>query len=618
MRSEGEAAIGAQHTSEAPDTGAARIETERRWCYAPAVTENADPPRAPLSLEDVSRAVHDLTAEPTLERFLAQFLEQVRALAAPSAVLAAVRDATVEEGWRLLPALSVGSGALGAGRLVRQLVEELPEGLARPCLVRPSSPTPGVRLRENCLVPWSCEGESGVLLLRGVAATAPANLAEAIALLAAPLWGRLLGGPASRVEASVAELARLAGRLREDADRQLERLQAARPPVGEAPPVADPAEIERLSAVVESLRSEAAAAALAAERALAAAREETAAAERDAGRVKLERDELEARVRTFETETERYSSVVESLRSEAAAAALAAERALAAAREDFAAAESDAGRAKLQRDELEARVRTFETETERFSSVVESLRSEAAAAALAAERALAAAREETAAAESDVGRVKLERDELELRVRTLETALLEAEDERSRAEAVQLQAAQPGPGSGERGDLLRPALTAFRRSPFLPPSLRVALQESEAAAGLGERPEPWVRLALLDRDVAGLQGLAAELEAAGIDVKVAGHPEEIALLLKTPEGRSLDAAVCDVLAFRPDQNVAGLFRSWDRDRPGLAFYLSLARDSPPEVERAQRVPASLTKGRLQRPLARTDLLETLEPLRRRT
>ena len=118
--------------------------------------------------------------------------------------------------------------------------------------------------------------------------------------------------------------------------------------------------------------------------------------------------------------------------------------------------------------------------------------------------------------------------------------------------------------------------------------------------------------------MAGLQDLAAELESAGIDVKVAGHPEEIALLLKTPEGRSLDAAVCDVLAFRPDQNVAGLFRSWDRDRPGLAFYLSLARDSPPEVERAQRVPVSLTKGRLQRPLARTDLLEMLEPLRRRT
>jgi len=36
------------------------------------------------------------------------------------------------------------------------------------------------------------------------------------------------------------------------------------------------------------------------------------------------------------------------------------------------------------------------------------------------------------------------------------------------------------------------------------------------------------------------------------------------------------------------------------------------------VERAQRVPVSLTKGRLQRPLVRTDLLEMLEPLRRRT
>ena len=127
-----------------------------------------------------------------------------------------------------------------------------------------------------------------------------------------------------------------------------------------------------------------------------------------------------------------------------------------------------------------------------------------------------------------------------------------------------------------------------------------------------------MRVAVLDRDTAGLEPLAAELESAGLDVKIASHPEELALLLKTPQGRELDAAICDVLAFRPDQTVAGIFRGWEKDRPGLALYLSFSRDSPPEVERVQRVPLSLTKGRFQRPLNRTELMEMLEPLRRPT
>ena len=133
-----------------------------------------------------------------------------------------------------------------------------------------------------------------------------------------------------------------------------------------------------------------------------------------------------------------------------------------------------------------------------------------------------------------------------------------------------------------------------------------------------ERPGRWLRLAVLDRDTAGLEPLAAELESAGMDVKIASHPEELALLLKTPQGRDLDAVICDVLAFRMDQTVAGIFRGWEKDRPGLALYLSFSRDSPVEVERAQRVPRPLTRGRLQRPLNRTELMEMLEPLRRPT
>jgi hypothetical protein len=162
-------------------------------------------------------------------------------------------------------------------------------------------------------------------------------------------------------------------------------------------------------------------------------------------------------------------------------------------------------------------------------------------------------------------------------------------------------------------------LAVLRRTPFAPAPLRVAAHEAATAVGAkADRAPAWARVALLDRDIGGLESLAAELEEAGVDVKLASHPEEITLLLKTPEGRELDATVCDVLAFRPDQNVAGLFRSWEKDRPGLALYLSLGRESQPEVERAQRVPQSLTKGRFQRPLNRTELIGVLEPLRPRT
>ena len=195
------------------------------------MTENADDTRAPLSLEEVAQAVLDLCAERTLEDFVARFLDHLRRWAAPSAVLAAVRDPAAGSGWKLLPALCAGSGPLGAERSVRQLIEDVPQDLARPSLVRPGNEMPGVRVRENCVVPWSCEGESGVLMLRGVVHPPPPNLADAVALLCAPVWPRLLGGPAARVEASVAELGRLAERLRDDADRQVERLQSARTPV---------------------------------------------------------------------------------------------------------------------------------------------------------------------------------------------------------------------------------------------------------------------------------------------------------------------------------------------------------------------------------------------------
>jgi DNA-binding NtrC family response regulator len=164
----------------------------------------------------------------------------------------------------------------------------------------------------------------------------------------------------------------------------------------------------------------------------------------------------------------------------------------------------------------------------------------------------------------------------------------------------------------------RLATAVVRRASFVPPALRVSIEEAAALVETpGERPSQWLRVVLLDRDAVGLETLAAELEAAGLDVRLANHPEEVALLLKTSDAHELSAAICDVMAFRPDQNVAGLFRSWDKDRPGLAFYLSYDVGNPAEADRARRVPTSLTVGHLARPLTSARLIEALETFARR-
>jgi hypothetical protein len=121
-------------------------------------------------------------------------------------------------------------------------------------------------------------------------------------------------------------------------------------------------------------------------------------------------------------------------------------------------------------------------------------------------------------------------------------------------------------------------------------------------------------VALLDRDAASVESLVDELESEGLDIKIANYPEELALLMKTPAARTLDVVVCDVLAFRPDQTVAGLFRGWQKDRPGLAFFLSFNMEDAAEAERAKRVPMSLTAGRLPRPIPATELVEKLKVL----
>jgi hypothetical protein len=470
-------------------------------------TETPSP--GPLTLEDVAQAVIDLSGQRELSALVARFLEMIRLWAGPSAVLAGIREPAAPRGWRLIPVLSAGSGPLGVERSLQQLVDEVGEGLSRPTLMRPAREVPGARVRENCVVPWSCEGDSGVLVLRGVAETRPPNLAEAVALLASLIWPRLLGGPAARVEAGVAELGRLAERMRDDVARQLERLEAARPqPVSESEAAAQAA--SREAELEQQLES---------------ARRQVEEIQRDAQRHFLEREELEQQVQTLE-------------------------KALGDAEDEH---------ERLLREAREQAARSAE-------------------AASAAPVPAAPAPAESAPAEPTP--------------------------------------AAPAPG----GDALAldRTLAALRRAAYVPAGLRVAMREAEGRAGSTAAGQPRLRVVLLDRDAVSLEPLAAELEEAGFGVQIANHPEELTLLMKTPDARGIHAAVCDVLAFRADQNVAGLFRGWEKDRPGLALFLSFGAESPTEVERAQRVPLSLTTGRFRRPLNRPELLELLEPLARRT
>ena len=674
------------------------------------VVDHAADFRPPIPLEDVARVALELAAERELGPLLARFIETVRDWAAPSAVLAAVQDPGAESGWRLLPVLSAGSGPLGAERSLPQLVQDAPQCLERPTLLKPRDEVPGVRPRDNCVVPWWHEGQSGILVLRGVPRPCPANLPEAVALVSAPVWPRLLGGPAERVESSVAELGRLADRLREDVSRQVERLHAARAEPSSAPPGTSAdgqtarARLVELEREAELARSEARGASVAREelagrvssleqareRAEESAREareslvtsarELGEARQESQRLALELEDyrdrvsaLESALRDAEAARDRLRSEVDELSSRPEPTGLRDEGAAAPAGDERREVEEERRRIGEERREVETRRR----EAEELVREAAETRRAAEEGRHAAEDALTLVRQQLAEARQESQRWTLESGRLGDRVASLEPSLRDAEGERDRlrgeverlsarleslradlaaateqaeerrreAEEARAGARRPDeavaaagraatsaptepatagmPGAAAAGasgavEALRGALAVLRRTPFVPPALRVTLQEAEAVVtNPDERKAPWLRVVLLDRDAASLEPLAAELEDAGLDVRIANYPEELALLMKTPDARSLNAVVCDVLAFRPDQNVAGLFRSWQKDRPSLALYLSFGADNPTETERAQRVPLSLTEGRFRRPLVRQDLIEMLTPLARR-
>jgi hypothetical protein len=646
-----------------------------------------------IVLEDVAATVLELAAEPALQPLVARFLELVRNWAAPSAVVAAARDPRSEHGWRVLPAVSTGSVPLGIERSLAGLVQDAPACLTRPTVVRPREEVPGVKPRDNWIMPWSFEGESGLLLLRGVPRPCPENLGEALVLLSAPLWPRLLGGPAARVESLVEEMRGLSLRLQDETGRQLERLQAAA--AGETPQrAADAGRLAALEQELASAREETARAARlaeqlgerlggrdAAEQALRVERDEAraqaeqlrpqlaalesqlAAFESRAATLEAERDEARAQVQPLQARIELLDSQLAEERGVAQQvaprlSALAAERdelqaeleRLAARGESRAAERGEAGSEEQRRalDAAEAKARSSE------ESLI------AAQRELAARRALGDPRElterlarietalETTTAERDRARNEVDRlavqieslrserpaekghvEELrrageaaETRARAAEEALATAQAQltsakalREKAEGRSRELATSWEGTLEA---LRVGLAAVRRAAFVPPGLRLSMEDAAAHMGpAAERQAPWLQIAILDRDPVGLDPLTEELEAAGLEVRIANYPEELGLLLRTPAARDLAAVVCDVMAFRPDQNVAGLFRAWDKDRPGLAYFLSYNSENSGELDRARRVPQSLTVAHLPRPLPKARVVDAMEMLAKR-
>jgi len=579
------------------------------------------PPETPdVPLEIVARQAAEIAAQADVAGALSKFLELVKEWAAPSAVVAVVRDFDAESGWRLLPALCAGSVPVGIDRSVARLVADTPDCLVRPGVFRGEEIT-GVRVRDNVTVPWSCDGASGLLLLRGVPRPFPANLGAALSLAALPVWPRLVGSPASRLESLLRELRSAAARLEAESGRYAERLEAqARPVTLEAPPAdgrvealeKEKAAVEEAGRRTEESLGQARARALELEQALAAAQ-----AELDA-RAAAAR-ELTGRVDT--AEAERQAALDVRARAEEAIGATTAraqelERALSAA---VAAREADVAQAK----DLASRVEVLEAERD---AAVEARRRADQSLATASGQ-LEEHRRAAEAADARAGRMEEEllaaqRDLALARARSArpeETgdSQVRLDEARGAAAAAEARAGDLQARWEKTGATLLGALNALRRAAFVPPSVRVSLIEVGALFDSGGRPARRLGVALLDRDVVGLEPLAGELEAAGIETRIASQPEELALLLRTPEAGTIDAAVCDVMAFRPDQNVAGLIRSWDKDRPGLAFYLSYDGQSAAEAERARRIPMSLTAGHLPRPLVLARLVEAIENQARR-
>ncbi len=196
----------------------------------------------------------------------------------------------------------------------------------------------------------------------------------------------------------------------------------------------------------------------------------------------------------------------------------------------------------------------------------------------------------------------------------MQTQLREAQDDKKKAE--ERAEAEETRWNGALATF-RDAIVALRRTPFVPPSLRIGLGELENLVSNDERPAGRARVLLLDRDLTTVESLAKSLEDAGLDVLIAHYPEEVGLFLKTPDSRGLTALVCDVMAFRSDQNLTDLFKGWRQDAGTLSVLLSFRADNTSEAEKAQRVPSTLAAGYLPRPLTRDAIADAVSAIARR-
>ena len=215
----------------------------------------------------------------------------------------------------------------------------------------------------------------------------------------------------------------------------------------------------------------------------------------------------------------------------------------------------------------------------------------------------------------------------ESRVAEIETLRQQTEQAEARAAAAERDAVRSAAAAGEERASASPAgdwdrmaeavsgaLTALRRTPFVPPTLRVAFSGLEEMVGAtlprASRAGGRMRLLLLDRNITRLETVATEMEAQGLEPLLAHYPEEVAFFLKTPEGTRTSAVVCDVMAFRPEQDLPDLFRAWRREVPGLAVVLTYQAESPIEEERIARVPQRAA-GRLPMPPTTEGVLEAI-------
>ena len=546
------------------------------------MSDSQEPQAEPVSLEETARAAAELATRAEAPRLAAAFLELVQRWAAPSAVLTAVRDPAGVAGFRLVPSLCSGSISLGIEKTLAKLVEETPQCLARPTLVR-GEEMPGVRVRDNVVVPWWCEADSGLLVLRGVPRPVRPGLGEALALTAAVVWPRLLGSPATRVETLVQELQAAAARLESESGRQLDRLKlaaAAAAAPASAAESTDAPRIAELEGAIAKERQEREAQSRALEQTSAKLREQETDARELEGTIAKLRQEREAQAREFEDRVAKVRKERESQPREL-------EDAIAKLRQE--------GEARAR--ELEAARREKETASLDLAAAKQQSEN--------ARRELATALEERRTAERDLD---VARRELAARMATPAAAPAPPPEP-----PTETGGAKPPAADARGAEALKLAIASVRRAAFVPPMLRVSMEEFASLAAVEPRPARRHGIALLDRDVVALESVATELEQAGVEVRLANQPEEMALLLRV-DASSIDAVVCDVMSFRPDQNVAGLLRAWDKDRPGLAFFLSYDAQSPVEVERARRTPMSLTAGHIQRPLTGARLSETLENL----